>query len=191
MPSIFTLEGPKLRPVACDPRTVDPEQLRIGTLVELEHTKDLATAQRIALHHLCETYPHPYYIVGAGVPRERLLLNGLAMTPTAAYWLQLAAALVLGATGFLVYSRARKGRPLFGIGDPKRIAQESKTVEEYARRVEAWNASEAKPQSLTKLAKAWAGGRDPSKTIRLLREAREARVEGRERLWSRMSRGLV
>jgi GNAT superfamily N-acetyltransferase len=79
---------------------------------------------------------------------------------------------------------------LTGLGSPQRIASESKTVEEYARRVEAWNSSEAKPQSLTKLARAWAGGREGPKVMRLLREAREAREEGRERLWSRAARGL-
>jgi hypothetical protein len=82
------------------------------------------------------------------------------------------------------------GRRVRRLGDPKRIASESLTAEEYARRAEAWNASEAKPQSLTKLARAWAGGREGPKVMRLLREAREAREEGRQRLWSKMSHGL-
>lgn len=72
----------------------------------------------------------------------------------------------------------------------KRIASTSTTIEEYARRAEAWNASEAKPVSLTLLAKAWAGGRQASKVMELLRQAREQRLKGRERLWSRMSEGL-
>lgn len=76
------------------------------------------------------------------------------------------------------------------LGDPKRIASESTTVEEYARRAEAWNASEAKPMSLTLLAKFWAGGRQSSKVMKALREAREERLEQREQLWSRMSKGL-
>lgn len=100
-------------------------------------------------------------------------------------------ALLGGGVALAMRRPARRGRPLFGLGtSPKRIASESKTVEEYARRIEAWNASEAKPLSITVLAKAWAGGRQAPKVARLIREAREARMEGRERLWSRMARGL-
>jgi hypothetical protein len=139
MPSIFTLEGPKLDCLSC----------------------------------------------------QKPVLAG--PSPTAVRWLHLGAAFIVGAAGFLVYNRARKGKPLFGLrglGDPKRIASESRTIEEYARRVEAWNAGEAKPQSLTKLAKAWRGGKEPWKVMKLLREARESREEGRQRLWSKMSHGL-
>jgi len=82
MPAIMTLQGPNLallgdlRPVSCDPRTIDPAQLRLGTRVEMEHTADPAQARQIALHHLCEVFPRPYYIRGTGVPSERLLLSG-------------------------------------------------------------------------------------------------------------------
>jgi hypothetical protein len=104
MPSIFTLEGPKLRPVPCDPRSVDQEQLRIGTLVEMEHTRDPVAAQTIALHHLCETFPHPYYVQGAGVQSERLLLNGSWSTlPKWMKWVMFAG----GAVG--LYWVANKG----------------------------------------------------------------------------------
>ena len=205
MPSIMTLEGPKLRPVPCDPRSVDPEQLRLGTQIEMEHTRDPVAAQTIALHHLCESAGASYYIPGAAGGHERLLLNGTgvwAKIPTWVKWmaaggaavgLYLAARKAMESTawGEQRYAQARE-RSFHGakLGDPKRIANDSKTIEEYARRVEAWNASEAHPQSLTKLARAWAGGRDAGKTMRLLREARESRMEGRERLWSRMSHGL-
>jgi hypothetical protein len=37
---------------------VDPQQLRIGTEIELEHTDEPKVAERIALDHLAE---HPQY----------------------------------------------------------------------------------------------------------------------------------
>jgi hypothetical protein len=36
------------------PQDVDPEQLALGTAVEMEHTKDPRTAMEIALDHLAE-----------------------------------------------------------------------------------------------------------------------------------------
>lgn len=104
MPSVFTLEGPQqLRPAPCRARDVDPEQLRVGTQIEMEHTQDRKAAQLIALHHLCETYPHPYYITGTGVQHERLLLNGMGLPPIAPWvkWLALGA----GAVGVVLAGR--------------------------------------------------------------------------------------
>lgn len=69
------------------------------------------------------------------------------------------------------------------------IASEARSPAEYARRADAWNAAEAKPLSIVRLAKAYRGAA-PGTTARLIREAQEARIEGRERLWSKMSRGL-
>jgi hypothetical protein len=69
------------------------------------------------------------------------------------------------------------------------IAQEARSPEEFARRAEAWNAAEAQPLSITRLVKAYRGA-SPGTTARLIREAREARLVKRERLWSGMSKGL-
>jgi hypothetical protein len=62
------------------------------------------------------------------------------------------------------------------------IAAEAKTPEEYARRIEAWNSARAKPLSITLLTKIYRGA-PPRVTARLIREAREHRLEQRERLW--------
>lgn len=69
------------------------------------------------------------------------------------------------------------------------IAKESRTAEEFARRAEAWNSSERDPLSVKKLAAAYKKAK-PSTVAKLIREAHEQRIEGRERMWSRMSRGL-
>lgn len=105
-------------------------------------------------------------------------------------WVQVFAVIALGGAGIVLYRRGQKSSGRRFLGDPKRIARESVTVEEYARRAEAWNASEAKPMSLTMLAKFWAGGRQSAQVMRALRNAREERLEQRERMWSRMSKGL-
>lgn len=88
--------------------------------------------------------------------------------------------------------RTAKYTKLRGLASPsmvKTIASEARSPQEYARRVEAWNASEAKPLSITLLAKAYRGA-SPATTAKLIREAREARLEQRERHWTHMSRGL-
>lgn len=82
---------------------------------------------------------------------------------------------------------ARKG--LRGSSMLQTIAREAKTPEEFARRAEAWNAAERTPLPVTKLATAYKRAK-PATVARLIREARETREEGRERLWSRMSKGL-
>jgi hypothetical protein len=66
------------------------------------------------------------------------------------------------------------------------IAAEARTPEEYARRIEAWNSTLAQPLSITLLAKIYRGA-PPGVTARLIREARERRLEQRERLWTRLS----
>lgn len=83
----------------------------------------------------------------------------------------------------------KPGRSLRGPSMLKIIASEARTPEEFARRAEAWNAAEREPLSVAALAKAYKKAK-PSTVARLIREAHETRVEGRERLWSRMSRGL-
>jgi len=72
----------------------------------------------------------------------------------------------------------------------KTIAKESRTPAEYARRADAWNASEARPLPTAKIAKAYRGKLPLTVVIRLLQQAREERLEKREHLWSKMSRGL-
>lgn len=95
--------------------------------------------------------------------------------------------IAVGGVFALVHSPRRLG--LRGPSMVKAIASESRSPEEYARRIEAWNSTEAKPLSITTLAKAYRGASAP-KVARLIREAREAREEQRERHWTRMSHGL-
>jgi hypothetical protein len=71
----------------------------------------------------------------------------------------------------------------------KLIASESRSPQEFARRAEAWNAAEAQPLPVTKLARAYTKAK-PGTVARLIREAEEQRREGREKLWTKMSRGL-
>jgi hypothetical protein len=63
----------------CTAKDVDPAQLKLGTEVEMEHTRDREIARDIALDHLCESRGRPYYVRRAGVKHEQLLLktNGL------------------------------------------------------------------------------------------------------------------
>lgn len=89
---------------------------------------------------------------------------------------------------FLRHDRKLR-RGLRGPEMLKIIASESRTAEEFARRADAWNAAERDPLPAAKLAKAYRKAK-PAKMVKLLREAREAREESRERLWSRMSKGL-
>lgn len=88
-----------------------------------------------------------------------------------------------------LFTRPDRRRPLRGPSMLQTIARESKTANEFARRAEAWNASERDPLPVAKLAKAFKKAK-PATVARLIREAHESRVEGRERLWTRMSRGL-
>lgn len=99
------------------------------------------------------------------------------------------------AIGIVVYRRSSKmlsdvgSLARGGFDMLKTIAREARSPEEYARRAEAWNAAEAKPLPDAKIAKAYRK-KGSGKVARLIREAREARMEGRERLWTKMSRGL-
>lgn len=65
----------------CTAKDVDPSQLKLGTQVEMEHTRDRRIARQIALDHLCENKGQPYY-VRSNVKHDRLLLprNGLGMS---------------------------------------------------------------------------------------------------------------
>jgi hypothetical protein len=88
-------------------------------------------------------------------------------------------------------------RPLRGSSMLKTIALESRSPEEFARRVDAWNAAEGKPLPASKLAKAYlhhsragAPRAKPAAIERLIRAAHEERLEKREHLWTKMSRGL-
>jgi hypothetical protein len=62
------------------------------------------------------------------------------------------------------------------------IASESKTPQEYARRAEAWAATEAKPPSLATIAKAYRKGK-PAEVARLLRRAKAARLAQTQARW--------
>jgi hypothetical protein len=104
-----------------------------------------------------------------------------------------ATALLLGSVSVVV-AIGRRGmsrrRPALGaVAIPpiaRTIAAEARTPEEYARRIEAWNSTLAQPLSITLLAKIYHGA-SPGETARLIREARERRLEQRERLWTRLS----
>lgn len=98
-------------------------------------------------------------------------------------------AALLGVAWLFVRHDRRGQRGLRGPEMLKIIASESRTAEEFARRADAWNSAERDPLPTTKLAKAYRKAK-PSTMTRLLREAREAREESRERLWTRMSKGL-
>ena len=99
--------------------------------------------------------------------------------------------------GFAAWKYAQKKLPqLRDASMLKVIAAEAKTPEEFARRADAWNAAEREPISQQKLVNAYVRT-DPrgrtkmsAKLRRLLREAEERRREARERLWSKMSKGL-
>lgn len=66
------------RRVGCTAKDVDARQLKLGTQIEMEHTRDRRIARQIALDHLCENKGQPYY-VRSNVKHDRLLLprNGL------------------------------------------------------------------------------------------------------------------
>jgi hypothetical protein len=73
------------------------------------------------------------------------------------------------------------------------IARESRSPAEFARRAEAWNASEARPLPATKLAQIYTRIHkrvSPSQLAKLIRQAYEQRSENRERHWTSMSKGL-
>jgi hypothetical protein len=59
---------------------IDPEQLEIGTRVEMEHTRDPRIARRIALDHLAEL--PDYYTRLAKMEREELALGKVYMIGT-------------------------------------------------------------------------------------------------------------
>jgi hypothetical protein len=78
-------------------------------------------------------------------------------------------------------------RALAGLGNLRAsmlrvIASESKTPQEYARRAEAWAATEAKPPSLATIAKAYRKGK-PGEVVRLLRRAKATRLAQTQARW--------
>lgn len=171
MPSIFTLEGPRLGTTAVEypiwvvqPPTPPPPP----------------------------PPPPKTFSPRAIAPRISRAMSGLpTMTSTGKVilWLVGGVALLGIAWHFTKHDRGRKRRALRGPSMVKTIASESRTADEYARRIEAWNASERDPLPITKLARAYKKA-SPNTVARLIREAHEQRIEGRERLWSKMSRGL-
>jgi len=82
----------------CTAKDVDPKQLKIGTDIEMEHTRSRKIARQIALDHLCENRGAPYYI-RSNVRRDRLLLPrngfGAAACSHSPRW-------VRGGVGFLL-----------------------------------------------------------------------------------------
>lgn len=75
----------------------------------------------------------------------------------------------------------------------KMIAREAKSPAEFARRAEAWNAGEARPLPVAKLAKVYTSAHrraSPNQIAALIRRAHEQRSEDRERMWTAMSKGL-
>jgi hypothetical protein len=79
----------------CTAKDVDAEQLRIGTKVEMEHTRSRRVARQIALDHLCENKGAPYYVRG-NVKHDRLVMPlGSSSCSTSPRW-------VRGGVGFLI-----------------------------------------------------------------------------------------
>lgn len=98
MPSLFTLEGPRIpngKSAGMPLDVFDPAQLAIGTAIELEHTTDPGIAARIAADHLVEDplYYHKLRAVhldGASIRRSWLTWlavgTGIAGSVFAARW---------------------------------------------------------------------------------------------------------
>ncbi len=157
MPSIFTLEGPKLGCTSCTgvPGPIGAVAMPAkGKLVLFAIGG--AALLGVAWHFM--RYPR-------GGRRLGLVREGLRL------------------------GLVREGLRLRGPSMLRVIASESRTADEFARRAEAWNAAEADPLPVTKLAKAFKKAK-PGTVARLIREAEYNRTEGRERMWSKMSRGL-
>lgn len=92
----------------------------------------------------------------------------------------------------LAIDRSRR-KPLGAFDMLAVIAREAKSESEFARRAEAWNASEAKPLSVRQLVAAYARAHrlaDRRRLAHLLQQAEGARAEAKERLWSRVAKGL-
>jgi uncharacterized protein DUF5661 len=77
----------------CRPGDFDATQLRRGTKVEMEHTRDSKIAQQIALDHLCED--RDYYKKLAKVHLDGRRQFGAASCSTSPRW-------VRGGVGFLI-----------------------------------------------------------------------------------------
>lgn len=115
-----------------------------------------------------------------------------------AKWVLLGLGVGVGALAFAYFlGQKEREKPLRGSGSMlDTIAREASSPEAYARRADAWNSAERDPVSQAKLVNAYLRT-DPrgksklaAKLRRLLREAEEARLESRERMWSKMSKGL-
>ena len=145
MPSIFTLEGPRLGATAAD-YTI----LSTSTTTAPTTTTTAPPKQQIVRF--------PRRMVG---PIRLRALRGLGGTAGAKAWLYVLLGLVVtgGAFAFLASHAEKAERPkrraLRGPDMLKVIARESRSPAEYARRAEAWNAAEAHPLSVAKLAKAY------------------------------------
>lgn len=116
---------PQLKPVPPDSH-FDSVQLRRGTLVELEHTKDWNTAKTIAKHHLLEDkrYYHKLATIEEHVPmftsNEQFIRNALVPLSAVAdedfqgnpdmkdVWAA-AAAVAMGASAYHGYKRNEPG----------------------------------------------------------------------------------
>lgn len=172
MPSIMTLEGPRFGAAAAE----------YGQIIAIKSVSDTPkpppppppTTQRTTLGPRGR---------GRGFRgAEDISFGRLALISLGAMASTLLAMKLLG---------PKPRRALRGPSMLSTIAKESRSPAEFARRAEAWNASlPARDRyGMTNLAKAYKKA-SPAKVKRLIREAYEARTEGRERLWSRMSRGL-
>jgi hypothetical protein len=80
----------------------------------------------------------------------------------------------------------RREKPL-GFGAPRAsmlhvIASESRSPEEFARRAEAWAATEAKPPTVATIARAWRKG-SPAQITRLLQKAKQKRLAHTQARW--------
>ena len=116
---------PQLKPTPPD-RHFDSVQLRRGTLVELEHTKDWNTAKQIAKHHLLEDkrYYHklatieddvpmftknPQFIRNALVPLSAVTDEDFQGNPDMKDVWAAAAAVAMGASAYHGYKRNEPG----------------------------------------------------------------------------------
>ena len=144
-------------------------------------------------YSLLTTAPHPT------PPKQRITSRRFSIAPISRQFsgpgLDTTKLLMIGgavaASGLLLWlARGKRGgKRRLGESMLKTIAREAKTPAEFARRADAWNASEGRPLPAAKLARAYRKA-SPAQVSRLLRQAREERLEKREGLWTSMSRGL-
>lgn len=100
-------------------------------------------------------------------------------------WYGVVGLLALTVVGWYGYQRYKRRGGLFGPDMLSTIAKESRSVDEFARRAEAWNAGNAKKLSDEALARKFRKA-----SVGAIRKARREREAGRDRLFQRLAHGL-